>query len=231
MSTKSIIAVGFFAALALHSISAFAISARGRGQRPPSSGHVNCAEAYGGAAATCERVPCNRLYRSFLGTWTGQFWAYVRSRSTTTQSVYRPYREAMTYAATDCLKNLKTGDTFIIGHQTMHYPAFDGLSSKTAKDLIITGQAADGTPFLRVTMGRQMYDYALVYKNTAAKFAVWKLHVPASKGQPQMTYTTIDGRDFASRKRKRTVVVTLSVGPDDAPYWQGVIAYGSHAKK
>lgn len=231
MSKKSIIAIGFCTAVAFYGVSAFAIPAHAHGVKSPSQATINCADAYGGANATCERIPCNALYRSFLGTWTGQFWAYVRNRSTRTRAVYRPDREAVTYTASDCLKNLKTADTFIIGHQIERYPSFDGLPAKTAKNLLITGEKADGTPFLRVTMGHQIYDFALAYKNSAAKLAVWKLHIPASKGQPQMTYTTIDGRNFASPKRTRIVTMTLAVGPTSAPYWQGVIAYGSHTKQ
>ena len=192
---------------------------------------VNCAEDYGGAAASCQQVPCNGLYRSFLGTWSGQFWAYVRNKSTAGKNVYRPYQEAVTYAADDCLRNTRTGDTFIVGHQTERYPPFEGLASKTATNLLITGEKTDGTPFLRVTMEHHTYDYTLRYKDGPAKLSVWELQVPASNGQPQMRFTTIDGRDFTAHGHTRDVTVTMMVGPISKPYWQGVIAYGSHTKE
>lgn len=191
---------------------------------------VDCSDAYGGHAATCERIPCNARFRTFLGTWSGRFWAYVRSRSTDTHGVYRPYREAVVYAAADCLRNAETGDILIVGHQALDYPPYEGLPGKAAKNLLVTGETSDGTPFLRVTMRHHTYDYTLAYKNEAAKLAVWELHMPASKGQPQMTYTIVDGRDFAAKQPTRDVTVTLTVGPRAKPYWQGVIAYGSHTK-
>jgi hypothetical protein len=191
---------------------------------------VNCSEDSGGAAASCEPVPCNARYRAFLGTWSGEFWSYIRSRSTATKSVYRPYHELVTYAAADCLRDLKTGDSFIVGHQTESFPAFDGLPAKTTRNLLISGQKADGAPYLRIAMRHHTYDYRLRYEDSAAKLAVWELDVPASQGQPRMTFTTIDGRDFGAEGRTRTVTITLALGPPARPYWQGVIDYGAHTR-
>lgn len=191
---------------------------------------INCSKDYGAGIATCRRIPCNALYRSFLGTWSGEFWAYVRSQSTDQKNVYRPYHEVVSYAPSDCLWNLKTHDSFIVGHQTETYPAFNGLPGKVEKNLLITGRGADGTPFLRVTAGGHTYDYMLRYKNSAAQLTVWELALPANRGQPQMTFTTIDERDLAAPADTRSVTVTLTVGPPAAPYWRGVIAYGSHTR-
>jgi hypothetical protein len=191
---------------------------------------VNCSKDYGASIATCKRIPCSALYRSFLGTWSGEFRAYVRSQSTDKENVYRPYHEVVSYAPSDCLWNLKTHDSFIVGHQTETYPAFNGLPAKVERNLLITGRQANGTPFLRVTAGGHTYDYELRYKNSAAQLTVWELALPANRGQPQMTFTTVDGRDFAAPADTRSVTVTLTVGPPAAPYWRGVIAYGSHTR-
>jgi hypothetical protein len=49
--------------------------------------------------------------------------------------------------------------------------------------------------------------------------ANWQLHIPASGSSPQMTFTTIDGRDFTEPAgNARDVTVTLSVGPSTAPF-------------
>ena len=194
----------------------------------PTAG-VDCSAVYG-AAASCAEVPCGPIYGVFLGTWSGQFWAYERKKSTQTDTVYRPYRNNVAYTQSDCLKNTGNGDVFVVGHQTDDYPAFQGLPAKTDKGLLITGRKADGTPFLRTVGAEGRYDYALVYRNPAAKFAVWQLSIPAAGGNPPMTFTTIDGRDFGAAGETRDVTVTLTVGPADAPYWEGVIAHGSHTK-
>ncbi|HEY1772090.1 MAG TPA: hypothetical protein VGH91_02730 [Gammaproteobacteria bacterium] len=204
---------------------------------PPSAkpatdtGSADCSAAYGGAQARCEQVPCGDIYSTFLGTWSGEFQAYERSKSVGGKTVFRPYRNTISYAQSDCLKNTGNGETFIVGHQTDDYPVFEDLPAKTDHGLLITGRKADGTPFLR-TVGKQgSYDYALVYRNPAAKLAVWRLSIPASSGNPAMTFTTIDGKDFAvASGETRDVTVTMSVGPADAPMFQSVIAYGSHTK-
>jgi hypothetical protein len=232
MNMQNIGAVALCASLCLAGGNA---KAAGPAAAPPESRHappgsIDCSADYGGTAATCEPIPCNALYRSFLGTWSGQFWSYVQARSSAARSTYRPYHELVTYSAADCLRNVETGDRFIVGHQTESYPAFDGLPAKTATNLLISGQKADGRAYLRITLGHHAYDYRLRYENRAAKLAVWELDLPAAKGQPQMTFTTIDGRSFSGEGRTRTVTITLAVGPPARPYWQGVIAYGSHTR-
>ncbi|HEX4300968.1 MAG TPA: hypothetical protein VH327_08870 [Gammaproteobacteria bacterium] len=191
---------------------------------------VDCSSAYGGQPARCERVPCGGLYSTFLGTWSGKFSAYEQKKSVGGKTVFRPYQNTISYAQADCLKNAANGDTFIVGHQTDDYPVFEDLPAKTDHGLLITGRKGDGTPFLR-TVGKQgSYDYSLVYRNTAAKLAIWKLSIPASAGNPAMTFTTIDGRDESAGTETRDVTVTMSIGPADAPMFESVIAYGSHTK-
>ena len=226
-----LVAMVLGASLSLGCTAAAAAPARATVTRKAAHGR-DCRAVYGARAGSCKQIPCNTRYRSFLGTWSGRFWSYVRSRSTDTKSVYRPYQEAVVYTAADCLRNIATGDTLIVGHQTDRYPAYEGLPGKVATSLLITGERSDGAPFLRVTMQHRTYDYMLRYENKAAKLAVWELHLSAAKGQPQMTFTIIDGRDFMARRAQtRDVTVTLTVGPRSRPYWQGVIAYGSHTKQ
>ena len=197
-----------------------------------SGGAIDCSAAYSGQAASCEQVACGQIYGQFLGTWSGQFWSYERKKSTNDKSVYRPYRNTVAYTAGDCLRNTKTGDVFIVGHQTDDYPAFEDLPAKVSKGLLITGKKADGTRFLRTVGEEGAYDYALVYRNPAAKLAVWKLTIPASGNNPAMTFTTIDGSDLTvPAGETRAVTVTMTVGSEDAPLWQGVIAYGSHTRQ
>lgn len=191
----------------------------------------DCRAVYGGRADSCERIPCSTLYRSFLGSWSGPFRSYVRSRSTATKNAYRPYHETVVYRAADCLRNGATGDTMIVGHQTDSYPAYKGLPGKVSRSLLITGERSDGAPFLRLTMQHRTYNYMLRYEDKPAKLDVWKLHLPAAKGRPPMTFTTVDGQDFMARRQTRYVTVTLTVGPRSKPFWQGVIAYGSHTKR
>lgn len=230
MSKQALVAVALGVSLFLGCAAAAAAPARVSATRKIAHGG-DCRAVYGGRADSCEMIPCNTLYRSLLGTWSGRFWSYVRSRSTDTKSVYRPYQELVVYATADCLRNIATGDTLIVGHQTDSYPAYEGLPCKVAKSLLITGERSDGTPFLRLTMQHRTYGYMLRYEDKAAKLAVWELHLPAAEGQPPMTYTTIDGRDFTAQGQTRAVTVTLTVGPRSRPYWRGVIIYGSQTKR
>jgi hypothetical protein len=143
--------------------------------------------------------------------------------------VYRPYRDVVVYAVGHCLKNVATGDTFVVGHRVDRYPAFGTLTAKVDKGLLVFGRKADDTPFMRTVDEGRRYDYTLAYRNAAASLSVWSLHLPAANGQPEMTFTTIDGRDFSARPaRRRNVTVTMAVGPAQTSYWQGVLAYGSH---
>lgn len=230
MSRHILAALAAGVSLVFGCAAAAAAPARATATRKAEQGH-DCRAVYGRRADSCKHIPCITQYRSFLGTWSGRFWSYVRSRSTDTKNFYRPYQETVVYTAADCLRNVATGDTLIVGRQTDSYPAYDGLPGKVAASLLITGERRNGTPFLRVAMQHRIYDYMLRYEDTAAKLTVWELHLPAAKGRPPMTFTTIDGRDFTARGQTRDVTVTLTVGPRGKPYWQGVIAYGSHTKR
>lgn len=197
---------------------------------PVAPTHSDCTAASGNPHAICKRVPCNPVWRGFAGTWVGRFMAYVRRQSTPATPVFRPYHDAVTYAPHSCLKNAATGDTFVVGHRIDRYPAFDGLPAKVDKGLLVMGRKADGTRFMRtIDPDRGTHDYTLTYLDGAARLAIWTLQLPAAHGQPAMTFTVIDARDFgALPARQRDVTISMRVGTANHPYWQGVIAYGSH---
>jgi hypothetical protein len=192
-----------------------------------------CAGAYPGSkSAACVRVACNAKYQAFLGTWSGEFHAYVRKQSSPGHAVFRPYDQSIAYSADDCLRNTGNGDVFIVGHVTNRYAAFGKLPAKTERNLLITGRHADGTPFLRTVRSEGTYDYKLAFQDQAASLSIWRLRLPAAHGQPPMAFTIVDGRDFnASSRQRRDVTITMQVGPDKTPYWRGVIAYGWHARQ
>jgi hypothetical protein len=192
---------------------------------------VNCSEAYSGQPAKCIRVPCDSKFHAMLGTWKGPFQAYVQELSKNGQAVFRPYESTTTYSEADCLNNLASKETFIIGRVTDAYPAFDGLASKTERSLLIMGANHDGSPFMRtVEPNGKMYTFHLQYENEAASLSIWNLTIPGQGQSPEMEFSTIDGRDFNdNHANTRAVTVTLRVGPPKAPFFQGVIAVGSHS--
>jgi hypothetical protein len=193
---------------------------------------VDCSAAYGGKNTSCVRVKCNKEYSSFLGTWKGTFHSYVRKQSSHGNPVYRPYQEVISYTKSNCMKNAQSGETFIIGLETSRYSKFHGLEATVKKDRLVFGKDADGTAFLRRVGNKGTYNYTLAYKNGAAGLSIWKMSLPASHGQPPMTFTTIDAKELtAAGKHKRNVAVTLKVGPANMPYWQGLITYGSHTRQ
>ena len=187
---------------------------------------------YGGKPATCSQLVCPEKYQEFIGTWTGTFWAYVEAKSSPQNPVYRPYRDTVSYTGVSCFENTVNHDRFIVGKQTDDYGTYGSLPAKTETALLITGDSADGSPFLRTVTSQGTYDYSLAFHDAGAKLAVWTLTIPASGSNPAMTFTTIDGKDLlATGSDTRDVTITLQVGPAASPYWQGVIAFGSHTRR
>lgn len=195
---------------------------------------IDCSEAYASKAARCEQIACTDRYKTFIGIWEGPFESYDRSIKG-----FRPYRNQVTYSERDCLQNLETGEIFIIGRKTDTYPAFKGLPSKVQKGLLITGRIkaeegmTSGKPFLRtIDAENGLVNYELAFMNIPAEMSIWKTTVPPSNDSPQMVFQTIDSRDMtAARLHKRLVTVTLQVGSEQNPQWQGVIARGYHSLK
>lgn len=227
---------GFAAGVAIALAGAMACAPSFAAATPVHAGPANpaseCGGAYPGKSATCVRVACDAKYRAFLGTWSGKFHAYVRKQSSPGHAVFRPYDQSIAYGANDCLRNTDNGDVFIVGHATNRYAAFGKLPAKTETNLLITGRHADGTPFLRTVRSEGTYDYKLAFQDKAASLSIWRLALPAAHGQPPMTFTIVDGRDFnAPSRHRRNVTVTMQVGPGKTPYWRGVIAYGWHARQ
>lgn len=193
---------------------------------------VDCSEAYG-KSAQCEQVVCNDKHKTFIGKWSGPFQSYSKELSTQEKTVFRPYQNEVTYSESDCLKNVANGDTFIVGRKTDIYPAFQGLPLKESKGMLITGRKFDGSPFLKTFDDENGFnEYDLVYQNNAANLSIWQLTIRASpEGKsPEMRFTTIDGQDFLEENfHKRNVTVTMSLGPKQSPYWEGLIVKGFHS--
>lgn len=183
----------------------------------------DCSEAYGGQAASCKVVECLPQYKEFIGTWKGPFEAYDQELQ-----AFRPYENEITYSTVDCLENIDNGDVFIIGRRTDTYPEFRGKASVVKTGLLITGVDAARKPFLKTKDDEGVYSYNLQYKSNAASMSVWSLTVHPDNSDP-MTFTTVDGRDWtAPEAHKRNVVVTMSLGPQESPVWEGVIVRGYH---
>jgi hypothetical protein len=191
---------------------------------------VDCSEAYNGQPAKCIHIPCDGWFKEMLGTWKGPFQAYSRELSKNGQTVMRPYQNVINYAETDCMKNSVSGETFILGRATDTYSEFSGLPANTEHGLLVMGAQADGTRFFRtINSKKQLHAYQLVYQNKLASFDVWQLKIPVDGGSPEMEFTAIDGRDFSdTHEHKRNVTVTLRVGPATQPYFQDVVAFGTH---
>jgi hypothetical protein len=197
-----------------------------------SAATVDCAAAYGAGGSACQPVPCPAAYLEMLGTWSGQFQAYVRELSRPGSPVFRPYDDAVTYDAADCLRNSERAETLIIGHRRDQYPGFRDLPAKLHEGLMIMVTRADGTRLLRTVDHGQLTEFALSYSNPAAQMSVWTAHLAPDAGRPPMTVTTIDARDLdAVSAHTRRVVVTMTVGPDSEPLWSGVVAHGAHTRQ
>jgi hypothetical protein len=189
---------------------------------------ADCSQIYG-ANTKCKQVACSERQKEFIGTWSGAFQSYSQELSTKAQNIYRPFQNSVSYSENGCLKNLDNGDVFIVGHRIDTYPPFQSLPAATQSGLLITGTHADGSPFLKTVDDNGNNDYQLVYRNTTASLAIWTLTIPAREGSPEMRFTTIDGRDFTeTAHNKRNVVVTMSIGPTNAPFWEAVVSSGSH---
>jgi hypothetical protein len=199
---------------------------------PADSANIDCSEAYG-KAAKCEQVTCSDKYKTFIGKWTGPFQSYSQELSTQEKPVFRPYQNEVTYSENDCLKNIANGDTFIIGRKTDTYTAFQGLPVKESKGMLITGRKVDGSPFLKTFDSENGFnEYDLVYQNNVANLSIWQLNISASVDgkSPEMRFTTIDSQDFLeARVHKRNVTVTMSMGPKQSPFWEGVVVKGFHS--
>jgi len=190
----------------------------------------DCSEVFGKPSA-CKVIRCSDRHQKFIGTWQGPFSSYSRELSNESNSIFRPFNNTVTYSEEDCLENVENGDSFIMGRRTDVYPEFEGLPGKTVKGLLVTGRKKDGTLFLRtVDEENGICDFKLEYRNLLAGMTVWSFVVPESDFSPAMRFTTIDAQDQTMASELRmNVTVTMSIGPADAPYWEGVVTKGYHA--
>jgi len=197
------------------------------------SAQVDCSEAYGGKPAKCERISCDEKYKTFLGTWSGDFNSYVRELSKGSDSVFRPFKNTVRYSESDCLKNIDNNDIFIIGRREDSYPEFKSLKAETKSGLLITGKTSAGVPFLKTFDSENgLSEYSLEYQNKAANLSIWSFTFPATDKYPEMRFTTIDGQDFSSASaQKRNVTISMSIGKKEKPDWEGVVTFGSHSRK
>lgn len=133
----------------------------------------------------------------------------------------------------DCLRNLANGAVFIIGRRVDTFPSFQYLPAKEERGLLITGRKSDGSLFMRtIDIQNGPVDYTLEYQNKTANLSIWSLIVPARQNSPEMKFATIDGQDLLEEKfHKRPVTITMTVGPSNAPVWEGVIVKGYHSLK
>lgn len=138
----------------------------------------------------------------------------------------------MTYQASDCLKNIETGDSLIIGRQTDVFPASDNLPESVELGLLITGRDVNGNPLLRTVeflkTGNKTTSYQLVHKNDVAVLSIWK-SAGVEKGHPY-TVETIDAKDWTVNsphlQNRRNVTVTLEAGG-----FRRVLVRGYHTKQ
>ena len=204
---------------------------KGYGQEKPNE-LIDCSEAYGEKPGTifCERISCPEKYASFIGTWEGPLEAYDNNLKS-----FRPYQNTVTYTENDCYKNPKTGDVFIIGRVKDIYDEYKGQPQKVVNSLLITGlnQGDTQKPFLKtIDAENGVIEYKKVFTDIPTELSIWKYTHPAKEKQPEMTFTIMDGRDINETKiNKRIIAISLLVGTEKNPYWQGIIVKGFHSKK
>ena len=176
----------------------------------------------------CEVIPCIDKYKSFVGTWKGPFQAYNNEIKK-----MRPYDNVIIYDSI-CYKNIENDDIFIVGKRTDTYPVFEDQPKKIINGLIITGmkEGDKNKPFLRtIDTENGITNYEKIFTEPIVEMSIWRYIYPAEENQPQMTFTITDFRDLLSSPiNKRFVFISMIVGPDEKPYWKGIITKGYHTK-
>lgn len=176
----------------------------------------------------CEVIPCIDKYKSFVGTWNGPFQAYDKEIQK-----MRPYDNVIIYDSI-CYRNIENNDIFIVGKRTDTYPVFENQPKKLINGLIITGMKGGDKdkPFLRtIDTENGVINYQKIFTETIVEMSIWRYVYPAEGNQPQMTFTITDFRDLLSSSiNKRFVFISMIVGPDNTPYWKGIITKGYHTR-
>lgn len=175
----------------------------------------------------CTLVTCPEIYADFKGVWSGEFQSYDR-----TINAFRPFQNKVIYEGT-CYKDVKTGDLFIVGIKIDVYPEFQGLPSKVDTSLMITGLSGDNsTPFLRtIDKENGLTNYTKVFEDRSSQMSIWEYSMDKKENQPEMKFRIIDFRNLSNlTQNERCVYISLKVGPQEQPYWEGLVVKGSHSK-
>jgi hypothetical protein len=176
----------------------------------------------------CKIVECPDIYKSFKGTWTGTFQSYDQKIK-----AFRPFKNKVIYDGR-CYKNIKNGEIFVVGIKIDIYPEYMGLPSKTDTSMLITGMTgeSDPKPFLR-TIDKEdgLIEYQKVFEDKSSEMSIWEYDVEKKDNQPEMRFRIIDFRNLSNEtKVERFVSISMRIGTQDNPYWEGLIVKGSHTR-
>lgn len=173
-------------------------------------------------------VECPKAYQGFKGVWAGDFQSYDQKTK-----AFRPFRNRVTYDGR-CYANLKTGEIFVVGQRIDTYPEFKGLPSKIDTSMLITGTTAgkDSKPFLRtIDKENGLIEYQKVFEDKPSEMSIWEYQIDQKENQPAMKFRLIDFRNLLNEGRnERLVSISLRIGNQDNPYWEGIVVKGSHVK-
>jgi hypothetical protein len=187
---------------------------------------------YPGGPTAYDQVSVPAPFTRLIGVWEGPFRAYDLSIN-----AFRPYTDRLVFFADACFKVTSasgTGDILLVGTLSDAYPEFRTptgtvLPAKSENGFLIYGLKA-GDPnqvFIRtVRGGSTTTDYVPEYALEAARVFVYRAVVPAEGGQPQLTFHIFGAQDPMADDDSRYFAITLTVGPDDSPFWQGIIVGG-----
>ncbi len=192
---------------------------------------------YPGGPTAYERVGVPERFKHLIGVWEGPFRAYDLS-----SKAFRPYQDRLTFSEDACFKvtgGMGAGDILLVGTLSDQYPEFrtpagDLLPPKSEAGYLVYGlKGGDSSQvFVRtVEGGSTAIDYAPEYALEAAEAFVYRAVVPAEGGQPQMTFRLFGAQDPLADDDSRYFTITLTVGPDNHPFWQGIIVGGRQCHK
>lgn len=191
--------------------------------------YIDCSEAYE-KKSTCKKIACPEKYKSFIGTWEGDFESYDKNLKE-----FRPYHNIIIYSENDCLENINNNDIFIIGRKIDTYKEFKSKKGFISKGLIITGinKGDYEKPFLKTFDEESgLIEYSKVYTNEPLNLSIWEKYYPSINNNPEMTFTIIDGQDQSYLKsHKRNVFITMKINNKNQIYWNGLLVKGFHIKK
>lgn len=98
---------------------------------------------------------------------------------------------------------------------------------------MLTGTTGDDSkPFLRtIDKENGLINYTKVFEDMSSEMSIWEYRMDKKDNQPEMRFRIIDFRNLSNRtQNERCVYVSLKAGPQQQPYWEGLIVKGSHSK-